>query len=54
MKSFGGHSINTIENNSFKGFTNTGCSFFPCHSSVKHLKKGGTKEEVLDFNCLFC
>ena len=27
----------------FKGFTNTACEFYPCHSGVKK-----------DFNCLFC
>lgn len=32
----------TLKN--FKGFTNSNCEFFPCHSGVN--KK--------DFNCLFC
>ncbi len=27
----------------FKGFTNTACEFYPCHSGVKN-----------SFNCLFC
>jgi Zn-finger protein len=27
----------------FKGFTNTGCEFFPCHPGVRR-----------EFNCLFC
>jgi len=31
------------DNEAFKGFTNTACPFYPCHS-------GTTRE----FNCLFC
>ena len=30
--------------NNFKGFTNTKCEFFPCHSGIKRK----------DFNCIFC
>ena len=31
------------KNESFKGFTNESCPFYPCHTNIKR-----------EFNCLFC
>lgn len=33
----------TTDNPAYKGFSNTACPFFPCHSGVRR-----------EFNCLFC